>query len=86
MNALPVLMLTQDATLWQEWQQIAGPQWMPARGQSLADLQRWKQQGRTVVVLDAAVLPEPPQAASREAAQAVASSMEICFFMVFSSV
>ena len=54
MNALPVLMLTQDATLWQEWQQIAGPQWMPARGQSLADLQRWKQQGRTVVVLDAA--------------------------------
>lgn len=25
MNALPVLMLTQDATLWQEWQQIAGP-------------------------------------------------------------
>jgi len=35
---------------------------------------------------EAAVLPEPPQAASREAAQAVASSMEICFFMVFSSV
>jgi hypothetical protein len=28
---------------------------MPARGQSLADLQRWKQQGRTVVVLDAAL-------------------------------
>ncbi|WP_043008746.1 response regulator transcription factor [Comamonas testosteroni] len=61
MNALPVLMLTQDATLWQEWQQIAGPQWMPARGQTLADLQRWKQQGRTLVVLDAALpaLPEP---------------------------
>ena len=61
MTALPVLMLTQDATLWQEWQQIAGPQWMPARGQTLADLQRWKQQGRTVVVLDAALpsLPEP---------------------------
>ncbi|MFN3734819.1 response regulator transcription factor [Comamonas testosteroni] len=64
MNALPVLMLTQDATLWQEWQQIAGPQWMPARGQSLADLQRWKQQGRTVVVLDAALpsLPESTEA------------------------
>ena len=40
----------------------------------------------SVVVLDAAVLPEPPQAPSREAAQAVASRMEICFFMVFSSV
>ena len=64
MNALPVLMLTQDATLWQEWQQIAGPQWMPARGQSLADLQRWKQQGRSVVVLDAALpsLPESTEA------------------------
>ncbi|MDN5504228.1 MAG: response regulator transcription factor [Comamonas sp.] len=65
MNALPVLMLTQDATLWQEWQQIAGPQWMPARGQSLADLQRWKQQGRTVVVLDAALPSLPESTASR---------------------
>lgn len=59
MNAQPVLMLTQDATLWQGWQQIAGPQWLPARGQSLADLQRWKQQGRRLVVLDAA-LPQLP--------------------------
>jgi DNA-binding NarL/FixJ family response regulator len=59
MNALPVLMLTQDATLWHGWQQIAGSQWMPARGQSLADLQRWKQQGRSLAVLDAA-LPQLP--------------------------
>jgi len=59
MNAVPVLMLTHDATLWQGWQQIAGPQWMPARGQGLADLQRWKQQGRSLVVLDAA-LPQLP--------------------------
>ena len=59
MSTLPVLLLTQDATLWQDWQQIAGPQWMPARGQSLADLQRWKQQGRSWVVLDAA-LPQLP--------------------------
>ena len=59
MNTLPVLLLTQDATLWQNWQQIAGPQWMPARGQSLVDLQRWKQQGRSLVVLDAA-LPQLP--------------------------
>jgi len=56
---MPVLMLTQDATLWQGWQQIAGPEWMPARGQGLADLQRWKQQGRSLVVLDAA-LPQLP--------------------------
>lgn len=59
MTTLPVLLLTQDATLWQGWQQIAGPQWMPARGQSLADMQRWKQQGRSLVVLDAA-LPQLP--------------------------
>jgi DNA-binding NarL/FixJ family response regulator len=59
MNALPVLMLTQDAALWQGWQQVAGPQWLPARGQRVADLQRWKQQGRTLVVLDAA-LPQLP--------------------------
>lgn len=59
MNAQPVLMLTQDATLWQGWRQIAGPEWMPARGQSLADLQRWKRQGRSLVVLDAA-LPQLP--------------------------
>lgn len=59
MNAMPVLMLTQDATLWHGWQQIAGPQWMPARGQSLADLQRWKSQGRSLVVLDAN-LPQLP--------------------------
>lgn len=59
MSALPVLMLTQDAVLWQGWQQVAGPQWMPARGQRLAELQRWKQQGRSLVVLDAA-LPQLP--------------------------
>ncbi|MCD2514014.1 response regulator transcription factor [Comamonas endophytica] len=61
MNALPVLMLTQDAALWHGWQRIAGPQWLPARGQRLADLQRWTQQGRSLVVLDAA-LPQLPAA------------------------
>lgn len=59
MSAQPVLMLTQDATLWQGWRQISGPEWLPARGQGLADLQRWKQQGRSLVVLDAA-LPQLP--------------------------
>lgn len=60
MYALPVLMLTQDAALWQHWQQVAGPQWLPARGTTLADLERWKQQGRHLVILDAA-LPQLPQ-------------------------
>ncbi|MEG0114347.1 MAG: response regulator transcription factor [Comamonas sp.] len=60
MYALPVLMLTHDNALWQHWQQISGPQWMPARGNTLAELERWKQQGRHLVVLDAA-LPQLPQ-------------------------
>jgi hypothetical protein len=60
MYALPVLMLTQDAALWQHWQQVAGPQWLPARGTSLADLERWKQQGRHLAILDAS-LPQLPQ-------------------------
>jgi DNA-binding NarL/FixJ family response regulator len=59
MHALPVLMLTQDAALWQHWQQIACAQWLPARGTSLADLERWKQKNRSLVVLDAA-LPQLP--------------------------
>lgn len=59
MHALPVLMLTQDAALWQHWQQTACAQWLPARGTSLADLERWKQKNRSLVVLDAA-LPQLP--------------------------
>lgn len=59
MYALPVLMLTHDDALWQHWQQIAGAQWLPARGHTLADMERWKQQSRHLVVLDAA-LPQLP--------------------------
>ena len=59
MHALPVLMLTQDAALWQHWQQIAGAQWLPARGTGLVDVGRWKQQKRSLVVIDAA-LPQLP--------------------------
>lgn len=59
MHALPVLMLTQDAPLWQHWQQIASAQWLPARGTGLADVERWKQKNRSLVVVDAA-LPHVP--------------------------
>ena len=59
MYALPVLMLTQNASLWSHWHQVAGTQWLPARGHTLADLERWKQQGRHLVLLDAA-LPQLP--------------------------
>ena len=59
MYALPVLMLTQNAGLWQHWQQVGGAQWLPARGESLSDLERWRRQGRHLVLMDAA-LPKLP--------------------------
>lgn len=65
MYALPVLMLTNDNALWEHWQQIGGAQWMPARGSTLADLERWKRQGRHLVVLDAALPQLPPWSDAR---------------------
>ncbi len=59
MQALPVLMVTQDAALRSGWQQIENSGWLPAHGQSLQDLARWKQQARQLVVLDAE-LPRLP--------------------------
>lgn len=59
MYALPVLMLTQDTTLWEHWQKALDSQWLPARGTALADLERWKNQSRHLVILDAA-LPQLP--------------------------
>lgn len=59
MQAQPVLMVTQNAALWQHWQQIDGTRWLPARGQSLQDIQRWAQQSRQLVMLDAS-LPRLP--------------------------
>lgn len=59
MHAQPVLMVTQNATLWQHWQQLSSVRWLPARGLGLQDLQRWAQQSRQLVILDAA-LPRLP--------------------------
>jgi len=52
MHAVPVLCLTHDSALWQHWRLI-GDSWLPARGQTLEDLERWREQGRTLVLLDA---------------------------------
>lgn len=51
-QAQPVLMVTQNAALWQHWQQIDGSHWLPARGQGLQDMQRWAKQSRQLVMLD----------------------------------
>lgn len=53
---ISVLLITHDDALWQHWRrlgEVGG--WMPARGRSLNDLQRWREQGHTMVVLDASL-------------------------------
>jgi len=50
--ATPVLLLTQDDFLWQHWRTLDTNQWLPARGRELADLRRWREQGRALAVID----------------------------------
>lgn len=59
MHARAVLLLTHDSALWDHWRGLEAHQWMPARGRSLEDLARWRQQGRQLVLLDAD-LPRRP--------------------------
>lgn len=59
MQALPVLMVTQNAALWGQWQHIDQTHWQPVRGHTLQDLEGWRQQKRDMVILDAA-LPLAP--------------------------
>ncbi len=58
-QVLPVLLITHDDALWQHWRQLDAAAWLPARGQSLQDLARWRDQGRKLVLLDAG-LPHLP--------------------------
>ncbi|OAE50351.1 helix-turn-helix transcriptional regulator [Achromobacter xylosoxidans] len=55
MKPIPVLLITHDDLLWQHWRALDPARWMAARGRGLADLQRWREQGRTLAVLDADV-------------------------------
>jgi len=57
--ATPVLLLTQDDFLWQHWRSLDSQQWLPARGRDLADLRRWREQGRSVALIDTG-LPRLP--------------------------
>jgi len=57
----PVLILTQDDFLWQHWR-LDGQQWLLARGHHIDDLRRWRQQGRSVAVIDAGLPGWEPQA------------------------
>ncbi|ADP15552.1 bacterial regulatory protein, LuxR family protein 6 [Achromobacter xylosoxidans A8] len=53
MKPVPVLLITHDDLLWQHWRGLNPARWLTARGRGLADLQRWREQGRTLAVLDA---------------------------------
>lgn len=55
MKPTPVLLITHDDLLWQHWRALDPARWMAARGRGLADLQRWREQGRALAVLDADV-------------------------------
>ncbi|MGE6917647.1 LuxR C-terminal-related transcriptional regulator [Achromobacter kerstersii] len=52
MKPVPVLLITHDDLLWQHWRALDSTRWLAARGRGLADLQRWREQGRVVAVLD----------------------------------
>ncbi|ARP90977.1 helix-turn-helix transcriptional regulator [Bordetella genomosp. 9] len=63
MHVVPVLFVTHDDLLWKHWSGLDARRWLPARGRSLTDLARWREQGRSLVVVDAD-LPRLPEWAS----------------------
>ncbi|PWF21740.1 response regulator transcription factor [Corticimicrobacter populi] len=75
MQAVPVLLVTQDDALWQHWRQIDALGWLPARGHALQDIARWGEAQRGLVVIDAD-LPRLP-AWNDAAWQAVADKTRI---------
>jgi len=52
MQPEPILCITHDDAVWQHWRQLHGSRWLPARGQTLQDLDRWRRQGRSLALLD----------------------------------
>lgn len=55
MSPTPVLLITRDDLLWQHWRRLSADRWLPARGRDLKDLERWRERGRLLVVLDSVV-------------------------------
>lgn len=48
-----ILILTGELSLWQRWQQLHQHGWNTMRGVGLADLDKWKQSGQQLAILDA---------------------------------
>ena len=50
---IPVLLVTQNAALQKRWQDANSDHWLIALGSDFKDVQRWRVQGRQLVVIDA---------------------------------
>jgi DNA-binding NarL/FixJ family response regulator len=66
-----VLLLTHDDSLWDRWRALDPQRWMPARGQSLAELNGWKNSGRCLALVDLS-MPQNPGSTSNEWEKATA--------------
>lgn len=71
MEVAPVLFVTHDDLLWKHWSSLDSQRWVPARGRTLADLTRWREQKRSLAVLDVE-LPRLPAWSSEQWAAASA--------------
>jgi DNA-binding NarL/FixJ family response regulator len=57
---IAVLLVTQDAALQKRWQEVSSDRWLIALGSNFQDVQRWRDQGRQLVVLDAELPKRSP--------------------------
>jgi DNA-binding NarL/FixJ family response regulator len=56
MQSQAVLMMTENSSLWQSWQQLAQHGWQPKQGATAQDLQAWRAAGCSLVIWDMALL------------------------------
>ncbi|MFZ7310588.1 helix-turn-helix transcriptional regulator [Comamonas jiangduensis] len=58
MQVQPILVVTQDAGLWQSWQLLAQSGKTPYRGVGMQDMLNWKNRGHRLVIVDMALLKQ----------------------------
>jgi len=58
MQVQPILVVTQDAGLWQSWQLLAQSGKQPYRGVGMQDMLNWKARGHRLVIVDMALLKQ----------------------------
>ncbi|WP_233234809.1 response regulator transcription factor [Bordetella sp. LUAb4] len=65
MQVTPILCVTHDDLLWKHWSGLDTQGWLPARGRTLADLGRWREQRRGLAIVDTD-LPRMPAMGSEQ--------------------